>query len=275
MAGVSPAIQTWSVNTSIMQLRSMMSRMTITDDHIRRYVVSPDEGRRMEEERSRRLRDSESPAAEPTPLPQMTSHHSSTADNMVHVTPANVPAEEPMEVEEVGCMEEVITTGVEAELEIATEGATGGTEEAKEDESLTEEPPVTINVGSQPWHPAVPQDWIPVITRDVERQQRGVPDTNLSDAYLCGMPLKRRKLASQHKPHGTVQQVIQDTLRHSMRGVGVNRVVVESVAGEAASQLGESFAGHVRTSLRQRLNHNKDFKPEKFPKSEQHILKEK
>lgn len=53
------------------------------------------------------------------------------------------------------------------------------------------------------------QDWIPVITRDVERQQRGVPDTNLSDAYLCGMPLKRRKLASQHKPHGTVQQVIQ------------------------------------------------------------------
>lgn len=62
-----------------------------------------------------------------------------------------------MEVEEVGCMEEVITTGVEAELEIATEGATGGTEEAKEDESLTEEPPVTINVGSQPWHPAVPQ----------------------------------------------------------------------------------------------------------------------
>lgn len=60
-----------------------------------------------------------------------------------------------------------------------------------------------------------------------------------------------------------------------MRGVGVNRVVVESVAGEAASQLGESFAGHVRTSLRQRLNHNKDFKPEKFPKSEQHILKEK
>lgn len=94
MAGVSPAIQTWSVNTSIMQLRSMMSRMTITDDHIRRYVVSPDEGRRMEEERSRRLRDSESPAAEPTPLPQMTSHHSSTADNMVHMTPANVPAEE-------------------------------------------------------------------------------------------------------------------------------------------------------------------------------------
>lgn len=53
------------------------------------------------------------------------------------------------------------------------------------------------------------QDWIPVITRDVECQRRGVPDTGLSDAYLCGMPLKRRKLASQHKPHGSVQQVIQ------------------------------------------------------------------
>ena len=39
MAGVSPAIQAWSINTSIIQLRSMMNRMTITNDHIRRFDI--------------------------------------------------------------------------------------------------------------------------------------------------------------------------------------------------------------------------------------------
>ncbi|XP_068228771.1 large proline-rich protein BAG6-like isoform X2 [Palaemon carinicauda] len=271
MAGVSPAIQAWSINTSIMQLRSMMNRMTITNDHIRRYVVSPDEGRRMEEERSRRQSD-DLLSTRTTPTPSVPPQQNTPSNNIIHVTPANGPVEEPMEVEEVGCVEEVTTSRAEVD-DNATVGR--GSDEEKEEESLTDEPPVTINVGSQPWHSAVPQDWLPVITRDVERQRRGVPDTALSDAYLCGMPLKRRKIASQHKPHGSVQQVVQDTLRQSMRGAGVNCLVMDSVAGEAANQLGESFADHVRDSLRERLDQNKDFKPEKFPKSEKNIRQEK
>ncbi|KAK7074122.1 hypothetical protein SK128_012406 [Halocaridina rubra] len=273
MAGVSPAIQAWSVNTSIMQLRSMMSRMTITNDHIRRYVVSPDEGRRMEEARSRRQQSGELSSPQSTTTPSAPPAEMPVSDNIISVTPANGPVEEPMEVEEVGCVEEVTTSGGESEV-----GAVGSSEEEEPKDVnsiIAEEPPVTINMGSQPWHSAVPQDWIPIITRDVERQRRGVPETALSDAYLCGMPLKRRKIASQHKPHGSVQQVVQDTLRQSMRGAGVNCLVMDSVAGEAANQLGESFASHVRSSLRDRLDKNKDFKPEKFPKSEQNIRKEK
>lgn len=72
-----------------------------------------------------------------------------------------------------------------------------------------------------------------------------------------------------------IKTFLPDTLRHCMRGAGINRVVMDSVSGEAATQLGESFAGHMRTSLRERLIHNKDFHPEKFPKSEEHIRKEK
>lgn len=60
MSGMSPSIQAWSVNTSIMQLRAMMSHLTITDDHIRRYIVSPDEGRRMDEARQNRVSPSSS-----------------------------------------------------------------------------------------------------------------------------------------------------------------------------------------------------------------------
>lgn len=106
MAGVSPAIQTWSINTSIMQLRSMMGQMTITDDHIRRYVVSPDEGRRMEEERNRRQNASESatttrqpaPLAQPPPAPPAppptASEESQASENVVHVTASNGPTVE-------------------------------------------------------------------------------------------------------------------------------------------------------------------------------------
>lgn len=61
---------------------------------------------------------------------------------------------QPMEVEEVGCMEEVTTTG--SELEIAVEGATGGTTDAKDEEAL-EEAPIIISDKPQQWHSAVPQ----------------------------------------------------------------------------------------------------------------------
>lgn len=94
MAGVSPAIQSWSVNTSVMQLRSMMSRMVITDDHIRRYVVSPDEGRRMEEERNRRQRASGSPSTQPAPPPAAATEETPVSDNIVNVAPANGPVVE-------------------------------------------------------------------------------------------------------------------------------------------------------------------------------------
>jgi len=270
MGGVSPAIQAWSINTSLVQLRSMMAMMTITDDHIRRYVVSPEEGLRMEEERRRRQRiplntaqTSQLPSQHQTPLVEAMDVDDVSAVEEVVMTSEAVPEEETVSP----------VTATASATTTAAEGATTGS--SVEEEPLPDDPPVTVNMGSQSWHSNVPQEWIPVITRDIERQRRGVPETNLSDAYLCGMPLKRRKIASQHKPHGSVQNVVQDTLRESMRSAGINRAVAESVSGEAASQLSESFTTHVREDLKEKLKNDKDFRPERFPKSEENIRKSK
>ena len=72
-----------------------MSRLTITDDYIRRYVVSPDEGRRMEDEHSRRQRANEAANARPPQRPLAPTTEGSVAgNNVVHVAPANGPTVE-------------------------------------------------------------------------------------------------------------------------------------------------------------------------------------
>ncbi|KAB7502982.1 Large proline-rich protein BAG6 [Armadillidium nasatum] len=229
LSGMSPAIQAWSVNASIMQLRSMMSHLAITDDHIRRYIVSPDEGRRMGEARQNRM-SPVIPVPGPRPAEESPAENSHEQD-ISHSNTSTVSGIEVMEVDELGGTEEITTS------------------ESGSSAVSNEERPHSVTVGSQSWHSAVPQEWIPVITRDVERQRRGVPDTHLSDAYLCGVPLKRRKIAAQSKPHGTVQQVLQDTLRQSLRTSGVNRSLVESVSNEVSTQLDSSFASHKKKKL--------------------------
>uniref|UniRef100_A0A8C3HM51 BCL2-associated athanogene 6 n=1 Tax=Chrysemys picta bellii TaxID=8478 RepID=A0A8C3HM51_CHRPI len=47
---------------------------------------------------------------------------------------------------------------------------------------------------AEPWAAAVPPEWVPIIREDIQTQRRGKQQPPLSDAYLTGMPAKRRKL---------------------------------------------------------------------------------
>lgn len=70
------------------------------------------------------------------------------------------------------------------------------------------EPVPNIVLGSEQWHSQVPDDWVPIITRDVQRQRRQNSQPPFSDAYLSGMPTKRRKIVNNSKPQGSLPQVI-------------------------------------------------------------------
>lgn len=75
-------------------------------------------------------------------------------------------------------------------------------------------PPITVSedtetvIGSEPWHSQVPADWVPIMTRDSQRQRTQGKQPAFSDAYLSGMPSKRRKIVTSSKPQGSLPQVI-------------------------------------------------------------------
>lgn len=53
------------------------------------------------------------------------------------------------------------------------------------------------------------QEWVPMIARDIQRQNRAPPAVPLSDAYLAGIPNKRRKLAEGNRPNTNPQSLLQ------------------------------------------------------------------
>ena len=79
----------------------------------------------------------------------------------------------------------------------------------------------TIPIGSQPWHGTLPSNWIPIVSRDVSRQSNQEGQRPFSDAYLTTQAAKRRRLASNSKPSGTVSEVISDVITDAIRNTGI------------------------------------------------------
>ena len=128
----------------------------------------------------------------------------------------------------------------------------------------------TISIGSQPWHGTVPSSWVPIMTRDISRQNGQEDQRPFSDAYISTQTAKRRRIASKAKPEGNVEQFIADTLDTSIRTSDVQPVnPVEEVIQETSSQVGlqESLRQNFQTNISRRINSDADFQPEKFPNS--------
>ncbi|PRD23629.1 UNVERIFIED_CONTAM: Large proline-rich protein BAG6 [Trichonephila clavipes] len=65
---------------------------------------------------------------------------------------------------------------------------------------------------SDTWHSSVPQDWVPIITRDVQRQRRQAAQAPFSNAYLSGMPSKRRRMVLYCLNQESVAEALQRTI---------------------------------------------------------------
>lgn len=128
----------------------------------------------------------------------------------------------------------------------------------------------TVAIGAQPWHSTLPSNWVPIVTRDLHRQNGPDDQGPYSDAYLSTQPAKRRRLAARSKPEGSVDQVISDTLNSAINASGVQHSCpLEDILKDASSRanIQQSLRNEVRSAFSRRMNRDPDYDPKKFPNS--------
>uniref|UniRef100_A0A1B0C4D4 BCL2-associated athanogene 6 n=1 Tax=Glossina palpalis gambiensis TaxID=67801 RepID=A0A1B0C4D4_9MUSC len=159
------------------------------------------------------------------------------------------------------------------------------TEEASTSQTETyDEPLPTVVAGSETWHRNLPTDWLPIITRDMQRQAESPPNQPpFSDVYISGMSAKRRKLIRSSKLPNDIGALVTDSVCKAMQTVGVGSPsasstqiqalenVARAIASDAAVQ--SSYTEALRTNVRKRLKDDKNYTPEKYPKATKFIKK--
>uniref|UniRef100_A0A1I8NGB6 Large proline-rich protein BAG6 n=1 Tax=Musca domestica TaxID=7370 RepID=A0A1I8NGB6_MUSDO len=148
---------------------------------------------------------------------------------------------------------------------------------------VDDEPLPAVVAGSAPWHRNFPNDWLPIITRDIQRQAENTQNQPpYSDAYISGMSSKRRKLIQHTKPPTEIRALIADSVGKAIQNAGVGSStsanqsqtpddISLAIANDSAVQ--STCTEAIRTQVRERLKKDPDFEPEKYPKSAKFIQK--
>ncbi|XP_073840420.1 uncharacterized protein isoform X2 [Musca autumnalis] len=148
---------------------------------------------------------------------------------------------------------------------------------------VDDEPLPAVVAGSASWHRNFPNDWLPIITRDIHRQAENPPNQPpYSDAYISGMSSKRRKLIQHTKPPTEIRALIADSVGKAIQNAGVGSStsanqsqtpdeIARAIANDTAVQ--SSCTEAIRTQVRERLKKDPDYEAEKYPKSTKFIQK--
>ncbi|XP_032573839.1 large proline-rich protein BAG6 isoform X13 [Drosophila sechellia] len=135
-----------------------------------------------------------------------------------------------------------------------------------------------VIVGSEPWHMSFPNDWLPVITRDLQTQsESNRPQQPFSDAYISGMSAKRRKIIQSEKPTASVECLLANGVQRAIQSVGLggsnggsassSSISMDTVIGSIAHDptIQAAYTDAVRNSLKERIQRDVDFKTSKYP----------
>lgn len=115
----------------------------------------------------------------------------------------------------------------------------------------------------EPWAAAVPPEWVPIIRHDMLSQRKIKAQPPLSDAYLHGMPAKRRKTSQCEGPHLS----LSDAVSRAARAAGVLPVTApNSLQGELERpEVQEAYAKQVKSDIKERVRDNPDYNAQRFP----------
>ncbi|PWA28229.1 hypothetical protein CCH79_00018543 [Gambusia affinis] len=164
---INPSLVNWMTGMMTMRLQVILEHIPVSQEQIQSYIVYTQRDRSSaggeQEAQSATIGDTLSPAAATT---------AEEAMSVSHDTPAASSRETRALPGDLGA------SGGAAPLggDVAAAGAEGGSEEA------------------ETWAAAVPPEWVPIIRCDMMTQRKMKAQPPLSDAYLHGMPAKRRKV---------------------------------------------------------------------------------
>ncbi|XP_053577930.1 large proline-rich protein BAG6 isoform X2 [Bombina bombina] len=223
---VSPALVSWVTSVLSLRLQVLLGQMPVTEAEVQRHV--------------RRVRDPPQSQV-PEPVSQEQPMDTLQPDDQTAAS-SPVPAT---------TVEEVIFLPPQSSVPaLCTDSERPSQEEA----------------GAEPWAAAVPPEWVPVIRQDIQSQRKVKPQPPLSDAYLSGMPAKRRKTMQGEGPQLTLSEAVS----RAVRSTGAKP---ESSMESLKRDLDNSEAqGRYREQLCQDiqkiLQDNESFSSQRFPNTQ-------
>ncbi|XP_045914290.1 large proline-rich protein BAG6 isoform X2 [Micropterus dolomieu] len=234
-ADVNPSLVNWLTSMMSMRLHVILEHNPVTEDQIQHYIIytrgpmnqrTGDELEPLSESPNVEMEDSLSPAPATTAEDAV----ASPADGGERGTS---PAQDAASAGDTQC----------------PAGAPAGWEEA------------TPEV--EQWTAAVPPEWVPIIRHDMLSQRKLKAQPPLSDAYLHGMPAKRRKTSQCDGPHLS----LSDAVTRAARAAGVLPVTARhSLQVELERpELQEAYAKQVKSDIKERVRDNPDYNTQRFP----------
>ncbi|XP_067365895.1 large proline-rich protein BAG6 isoform X2 [Channa argus] len=239
---ISPSLVNWMTSMMTMRLQVILEHIPITQEQIQNYIVHTQRDQSsaagtQEAERapSAAIGDTLSPAAATTAEEAMSvSHDTRALSRETRVLPGDL-----------GASGGAVPLGGDK----ATAGAEGGSEESAGE--------------SESWAAAVPPEWVPIIRCDMITQRKMKAQPPLSDAYLHGMPAKRRKTGQSS---GSLLS-LSDAVSQAARTAGVKPMTsAERLQDDLETQeVKEKYAEQVKSDIKKRVREDPDFSSQQFP----------
>ncbi|XP_061573374.1 large proline-rich protein BAG6 isoform X2 [Cololabis saira] len=239
---ISPSLVNWMTSMMTMRLQVILEHIPISQDQIQTYIVHT------QGDQSSAAGAAETERAAAAPIGDTLSPAAATT------------AEEAMSVSQDAAVSSRETRPLPGDLaaaggaapvggDMAAAGAEGGSEESAGE--------------SEAWTASVPPEWVPIIRCDMMTQRKMKAQPPLSDAYLHGMPAKRRKTGQ-----GSASLLsLSDAVSQAARTAGVKPITsAEQLQGDLDTQeVKEAYAEQVKTDMKKRVQEDPDFSSQQFP----------
>ncbi|XP_049586506.1 large proline-rich protein BAG6 [Syngnathus scovelli] len=241
---VSPSLLNWMTSMMTMRLQYILEHLPVTTEQVQNYIV---------------YTQGDQSAATDTQEPEQT--QSATMSETLSPAAATT-AEEAM----------LVSSSRETRAPPADLGAAGGAAPLGGDKAAAGADGTSeVSAGeSEAWAATVPPEWVPIIRCDMMTQRKMKAQPPLSDAYLHGMPAKRRKTGL-----GSGSLVsLSDAVSQAARTAGVKPITSSERLQEEldSPELREAYSEQVKADIKKRVRDDADFSAQQFPDAHRAFL---